>query len=80
MICGKLENKLEPKDSFRDHIANYFTELAGNQIPIDLFYELIDKITNTYKYKGSGINIQNQKKTIFKLKLEDLEHPLFITR
>jgi hypothetical protein len=36
MICGKLENKLEPKDSFRDHIANYFTELAGNQIPIDL--------------------------------------------
>jgi hypothetical protein len=28
MICGKLENKLEPKDSFRDHIANYFTELA----------------------------------------------------
>jgi hypothetical protein len=35
MICGKLENKLEPKDSC-DHIANYFTELAGNQIPIDL--------------------------------------------
>jgi hypothetical protein len=71
MICGKLENKLEPKDSFRDHIANYFTELAGNQIPIDLFYELIDKITNTQydNYKGSGINIQNQENDIQNLNL-----------
>jgi hypothetical protein len=70
MICGKLENKLEPKDSC-DHIANYFTELAGNQIPIDLFYELIDKITNTQydNYKGSGINIQNQENDIQNLNL-----------
>jgi hypothetical protein len=69
MICGKLENKLEPKDSFRDHIANYFTELAGNSI--DLLYELIDKITNTQydNYKGSGINIQNQENDIQNLNL-----------
>jgi hypothetical protein len=69
MICGKLENKLEPKDKACDHIANYFTELAGNQIPIDLFVN--DKITNTQydNYKGSGINIQNQENDIQNLNL-----------
>jgi hypothetical protein len=77
MICGKLENKLEPKDSFRDHIANYFTELAGNQIPIDLLYELIDKITNTQydNYKRFWNQYPKSRKRYSKLKLEDLEHP-----
>jgi hypothetical protein len=66
-----VENlKISLSRRIRDHIANYFTELAGNQIPIDLFYELIDKITNTqYDNKGSGINIQNQENDIQNLNL-----------
>jgi hypothetical protein len=67
-----VENlKISLSRRIRDHIANYFTELAGNQIPIDLFYELIDKITNTQydNYKGSGINIQNQENDIQNLNL-----------
>jgi hypothetical protein len=65
-----LKISLSRRIEFRDHI-NYFTELAGNQIPIDLFYELIDKITNTQydNYKGSGINIQNQENDIQNLNL-----------
>jgi hypothetical protein len=80
MICKKLENKkAEPKDSFRDHIANYFTTISRNQIPIDLLYELIDKITNTQydNYKRFWNQYQNQRKRYSKLKLEDLEHPFY---
>ena len=77
MICGKLENQLESKDSFRHHEANYFTELAGNQIPIDLLYELIDKITNIQydNYKRFWNQYPKSRKRYSKLKLEDLEHP-----
>jgi hypothetical protein len=77
MIFGKLENKLESKDSFRDDIANYFTELANSQIQIDLLHELIDKITNTQydNYKRFWNQYPKSIKRYSKLKLEDLEHP-----
>jgi hypothetical protein len=47
-------------------IANYFTELAGNQIPIDLFYELIDKITN--------LTIIKVLESISKIKENDIQN------
>jgi hypothetical protein len=77
MIFGKLENKLESKDSFRDDIANYFTELANSQIQMDLLHELIDKITNTQydNYKRFWNQYPKSRKRYSKLKLEDLEHP-----
>jgi hypothetical protein len=77
MIFGKLENKLESKDSFRNDIANYFTELAGSQIQMDLLHELIDKITNTQydNYKRFWNQYPKSIKRYSKLKLEDLEHP-----
>jgi hypothetical protein len=77
MIFGKLENKLESKDSFRDDIANYFTELANSQIQMDLLHELIDKITNTQydNYKRFWNQYPKSIKRYSKLKLEDLEHP-----
>jgi hypothetical protein len=77
MIFGKLENKLESKDSFRNDIANYFTELADSQIQMDLLHELIDKITNTQydNYKRFWNQYPKSIKRYSKLKLEDLEHP-----
>jgi len=77
MIFGKPVNKLESKDKFRDQIENYFTELAGNQIPTDLLNELIDKITNTQydNYKRFWKQYPKSRKRYSRLKLEDLEHP-----
>lgn len=76
MIFGKPKYKVESKENFRDKIANYFTELADNQIPTDLLRELIDEITNTQydNYKRFWKQYPKSRKRYSKLKLEDLEH------
>lgn len=77
MIFGKIENKLEPKANFYKTISDYFSRLAGNEIPKDLFQELVDKITNTQyeNYKRFWKQYPKSRKRYSKLKIEDLEHP-----
>lgn len=77
MIFGKIKNKLEPRANFHKTISDYFLILARNEIPKDLFQELIDKITNTQyeNYKRFWKQYPKSRKRYSKLKIEDLEHP-----
>ncbi len=76
MIFEKNENKLEPRANFHKTISDYYSRLAGNEIPKDLFHELVDKITNTQyeNYKRFWKQYPKSRKRYSKLKIEDLEH------
>jgi len=71
------EYKLEPKEKFHNKIEEYYSDLAGEQIPIDLFNDLIDKITD-YQYDNYNRfwkQYPKSRKRYSELKIDDLEHP-----
>jgi hypothetical protein len=68
---------LEPLQNFHDKITQYYSELAGNQIPLDLLNELVDEITRRqYKdYHRFWNQHTKSRKRYSVLKITDLEHP-----
>jgi len=77
MSIWKTENKIESKNSFYQKIENYYSEIAGDLIPVDLMQNIINKITNSQydTYQRFWKQYPKSRKRYSKLKIEDLEHP-----
>jgi hypothetical protein len=74
---GQNGPPLEPIQNFHDKIQKYYSELAGDEIPLDLLNELVDKITDSqYKsYHRFWNQHPKSRKRYSVLKIADLEHP-----
>tara|TARA_R110000744_G_scaffold151843_1_gene265504 strand:- start:96 stop:467 length:372 start_codon:yes stop_codon:yes gene_type:complete len=77
MNFWKTENKLEPKNNFQSKIEKYYSELAGEIIPVGLVNEIINDITDDQyeTYQRFWKQYPKSRKRYSELKIDDLEHP-----
>ena len=76
MLFWKTENKIEPKREFYSKIEEYYVGLADKQIPTDLLYEIISKVTDQIysDYKRFWKQYPKSRKRYSTLKMDDIDH------
>ncbi len=76
MLFWKTENKIETKKEFYSKIEEYYVGLSDKQIPTDLLYEIISKVTDQIysDYKRFWKQYPKSRKRYSTLKMDDVDH------